>query len=203
MRPVPESLCEAASVAAAGGLHPVAASTLAWHHSLEFWVETGQTIAHHWLAVLICAAVPAAERAYVLARGAALKRGQLGLLELLVTLWRVLLCVVVVWAACTGNEWRQLSSKIGAVGAWQVALGYLGVHVAHHVRMLVWELLFFAIALVLASVLLRLLVQAGARSSAWLQGKPHRQATLSALTNLILVPAAAIYVVEMARPLFH
>ena len=45
---------------------PPTGFTTAWHNSGEFWVQTGMAVARHPLVVLVCAVVPAAERAYLL-----------------------------------------------------------------------------------------------------------------------------------------
>jgi hypothetical protein len=176
---------------------------LAWHHTGDFWAQTGAAIAHHPVAILACAAVPAAERGYVLSQSKPLGRGQLALMELVVTLWRIFLCAVAIWVACTGHEWQYLSSRVGAVAAWQVALGMLGAYLAHHLRMLLWELVFLGAALLLGTLILRWTVRAMALGLAWLREAHHQKAMRSVLRNLILAPILVIYLVEMARPVFR
>ena len=181
-------------------LGPASPLTQAWAHTEAFAVQTWSVLRHHPLAVLVCAVVPAAERGYVLLRGRQLKPGQLGLLEGVVTLWRLLLCGVAIWAACSGYELRELRARVGAVGAWQLALDQLGDHIAHHLRAELWELLFFAAGLLLGILLIRWAVRGVARASRWMRETPHQRATVSVLWNLVLVPMAVIYLVEMARP---
>ncbi|HEX4006985.1 MAG TPA: hypothetical protein VHX60_12490 [Acidobacteriaceae bacterium] len=176
---------------------------LAWQHTGEFWAQTGAAIAHHPFAILACAAVPAAERGYVLGQRQPPGRGQLALMEFVVTLWRIFLLAVAIWVACTGHEWNYLSSRVGAAGAWQVALGMLGVYFARHLRMLLWELLFLAVALLLGATILRWIVRAMAPGVAWLRDPHHQKAMRSVLRNLILAPVLVIYLVEMARPVFR
>lgn len=190
-----------AALLAVAATHPVSQLALAWRHTEVFWEQTGRTVAQHWLILLLCAAVPATVRAFLLLRPGSLQRGQLSLVELLVTLWRVLLCIIVVWAACSGSEWRQLSGRVGAVGAWQVSLGLVGMHAGHRLHSLVWELLFYVVAFLLADRLLRWGLQAASGGNAWLREPRHRHAMLSVLRNVILVPTAAIYLVEIGRSL--
>lgn len=188
----------AAALLAAAAVHPASPLGLAWRHTEVFWAQTGRTLADHWFILLLCAAVPAAVRAFLLLRPGSL---QLSLVELMITLWRVLLCIVVVWAACSGSEWRQLSSRVGAVGAWQVSLGMVGMHAGHRLHSLVWELAFYVIAFLVADRLLFWGLQAVSRGNAWLREARHRQAMVSVLRNLVLVPTAAIYLVEIGRSL--
>lgn len=185
--------------------HPVPGSPLAqaWHHTGAFWMQTGLVIAHHPLAILLCAAVPAAERGYILVRGPWMRGARIALLELLVTLWRVLLCVVAVWAACSGQEMHTLAARIGSVAAWQVQLGQMGANLAHHLRMVLWELLFFVAGMLLLYLFLMAIVRLFASGSAWLEKEQNRQAFLSILRNLILAPVLLIYLVEIARPTFQ
>jgi hypothetical protein len=121
-------------------------------------------------------------------------------LEFLVTLWRVMLCTVAVWAACTGREFQVLTARMGAMAAWQVALEIAGRYLALHLRAVLWEFAFFALALLLAESIVRRLVSALARRIEWLRNPLHRQAVLSVWLNLIFFPVALIYLVEMARP---
>ena len=193
----------AAILLAVAAVPPESPLTLAWRHTGAFWVQTGLALAHHWLVVLVCAAVPAVERGYRMLRARSATRGQLALMDLLVTLWRVGLCVVAVWAGTSGVEWRSLSARVGVVAAWQFALEELGSYFAHHLRMLVWELLFFALAFWLAGKLLDGLVHLTIRTGVWVRQAPYQQAAASMLRNLILVPLAVIYLVEMARPMFR
>jgi hypothetical protein len=173
---------------------------LAWRHTGVFWSQTTAAYARHPLAILACAAIPAAERCYVLLHGARLRRGPMAGLELLVTLWRVALCAVAVWAACSGRELRVLTAQMGAMAAWQLALENVGAYLAHHLRAILWEFVFFAAALFLAGKLASGLVAALARRVTWLRNPVHRKVVLSVWLNLVVFPAALICLVEMARP---
>lgn len=192
-----------ASLLAAAAARPESPLALAWRHTGAFWVQTVLALAHHWLVVLVCAAVPAVERGYRMLRARSATRAQLALMDFLVTLWRVGLCVVAVWAATSGVEWRSLSTRVGVIAAWQFALEELGTYFAHHLRMLIWELLFFALAFWAAGKLLDALVRLTVRTGVWVRQAPYQQAAASVLRNLILVPLAVIYLVEMARPVFR
>jgi len=176
---------------------------LAWRHTGTFWAQTGLAIVYHPFTISACAAPPAAERAWVLMRGPRMGHARLAMLELAVTLWRVLLCVVAVWVACSGREWHTLSAQVGAMDAWQVALQSLGAYMAHHLRMLVWELLLFAAAFLLLHKAIFFAVRALARTWAWQRDEQHQQVLRSVLRNLILAPVMIIYIVEMTRPVLR
>lgn len=174
--------------------------SLAWHQTGVFWLQTLSAFARHPLPILACAAVPAVERCFVVLHGTRLTRGPMAAMELLVTLWRVMLCAVVVWAACSGLEWHTLTAHMGIMAAWQVALEHVGAYLAHRIRAVLWEILFFAVAWALADSIVRWLVRTLSRSVAWLRDKRHQKAVLSVWRNLIVLPFALIYLVEMVRP---
>jgi hypothetical protein len=181
-------------------VHAVSPLALAWRHTEVFWWQTAVTFLRHPLAILACAAIPAAERWYVLMHGKNLSRGPMAGLELLVTVWRVMLCVVAVWAACSGREQRALAEQVGAMATWQLALANVGRYLAHHLRTVLWEILFLAVATLLAGRVVHWLVSALARTMEWLRDPVRQQAALSVWRNLILFPFVLIYLVEMARP---
>jgi hypothetical protein len=181
----------------APNLSPLA---LAWRHTGVFWSQTAATLARHPVAMLACAAVPAAGRCFVLLRGTGLNRGAMATMELLVTMWRAMLCAAAVWAACSGQELHVLAAQMGVGAAWQLALENVGAYLAHHIRALVWEVLFFVVALLLVDWIARWLARALAARIVWLRDPLHRKAALSVWRNLILLPVALIYLVEMARP---
>lgn len=193
----------AAILLAASAVPPESPLALAWQHTGAIWVQTGLALERHWFVVLVCAAVPAVERGYRLLRARSASRSQLALMDFLVTLWRVGLCIVAVWAGTTGVEWRSLSARVGVLAAWQFALEELGSYFAHHLRMLIWELVFFALAFWAAGKVLDGLVRLTVRTGVWVRQAPYQQAAASVLRNLILVPLAVIYLVEMARPIFR
>lgn len=198
------SACDgAAGLLVAAVANPVSPLELAWGHTCAFWAQTCAVLAHHFAIVLFFAAVPAVERGYMLMQARSAGRGQLALMDLLVTLWRVGLCMVAVWAASSGVEWRSLSAQEGMMSAWQTALTRLGSYFANHLRMLLWELLFFALAFWFGSRILNWLVTLASKSGNWLAEIRRQEAAASILRNLILVPLAVIYLVEMARPVFR
>lgn len=182
---------------------PESPLTLAWRHTGAFWVQTGLALAHHWFVILVCAAVPAVERGYRLMRARSASRSHLALMDFLVTIWRIGLCVVAIWAGTSGREWHALAARVGVAAAWQFSLEELGSYFAHHLRMLIWELVFFALAFWAAGKLLDGLVSLTVRTSVWMREANYQQAAASVLRNLILVPVAVIYLVEMARPVFR
>jgi hypothetical protein len=176
---------------------------LAWHHTGIFWAQTVAVIEHHPVAVLICAALPAILRGYVLVRGNSVSRGRAAWMDIIVTFWRVLLLAVAIWAACSGREWRALRAQVGTAAAWQLALGQLGAQFAYHLRLVLWELLFFVLAFVLLHWALRRAVRALGQKNAWIRESRHRVAMDSVLRNFVLAPLLVIYLVEMARPAFQ
>lgn len=184
-------------------LNPGSPLELAWRHTAAVWAQTADAVARHPLALSVCAAVPAALRAYILLRGASMPRTRPAALEILVTLWRVLLVCIAVWAACSGREWRALRSQDGVVAAWQITFSRMGWHLAHQLRMVLWELLLFVVAFGLLYLILMRMVGALARVNAWLREPRHRLATETVLRNLIVLPLALIYLVEIARPAFQ
>ena len=193
----------AAVVPAAAAVRPESPLTLAWRHTGAFWVQTGLAMAHHWFIILVCAAVPAVERGYRLLRARSASRSSLALMDFLVTLWRIGLCIVAIWAGTSGREWHSLSARVGVAAAWQFSLEELGSYFAHHLRMLIWELVFFALAFWAAGKLLDAVVTLAVRTGVWVRETNYQQAAASVLRNLILVPLAVIYLVEMARPIFR
>ena len=196
---VPLAAADLFSAAAAPPLSPL---HLAWQHTCAFWLQTLLTVARHPAIILLCAAVPAVERGYMLLRARRAGRGELAILDLLVTLWRVGLIAVAIWAASSGVEWKALSQRFGVITAWQLALSALGSYIANHLRMVLWELLFFAVAFWLGARVVRGIVQLGS-GTGWLHDRLHQEAVASVLRNLILFPLALIYLVEMARPVFR
>jgi hypothetical protein len=153
---------------------------------------------------LVCAAIPAAERWYVLSRREILPRERLALLEGLVTLWRVILCAVAVWAALSAPEWLQLRQHLGTVASWELALQHIGGHLGHRLRVVLWEyVLFLAAFWLLNETVARAVKKLAASSRGWLNRKENCRATISVLRNLVLVPLAVIYLVETVRPMFR
>jgi hypothetical protein len=187
-------------VASSRSMSPLA---IAWRHTGIFWAQTLGVIERHPVAVLVCAALPAILRGYALVRGNSVSRWRTATMDIVVTFWRVLLLGVAIWAACSGREWRALRAQAGTAAAWQLALGQVGMQFAHHLRLTLWELLFFVLGFILLHWLLRRAVRALGQRNEWLQVPRHRVAMDSALRNLVLAPLIVIYLVEMARPAFQ
>lgn len=172
--------------------------TTAWHNSGEFWVQTGMAVARHPLVVLVCAVVPAAERAYLLLETKPIPAWKQSLLEGLVTLWRVLLCVGMVWVAVSGERWQLLRSHFSGNATAQMALQRMGIYLGDHLHVVLWELFFFAAAFLLLNYLLVLLSRALLPPDV-LRTRSRRKAFVSVLRNLVLVPLALIYLVELLQ----
>jgi hypothetical protein len=184
---------------------PESPSTLVvgWRQSGLFCKQTGLAVAHHPLAILFCAAVPAIERGYVLLQTGAIPRLRLAVLEAMVTLWRILLCVVALWVALSTEEWQRFSQHVCVMQSWELALQHLGSHLGHHLRVVLWEYALFLAAFVLVNVAVSAMVRSMAETgNGWLWPQDHRRAVISVLRNLIVVPLAVIYLVETLRPMF-
>ena len=171
---------------------------MAWHNSGEFWVQTGLAVARHPVVVLVCAAVPAAERAYLLLETRRIPAWKQSLLEGLVTLWRVLLCVGMVWVAVSGERWQLLRAHFSRNTAAQVALQRMGKYLGDHLHVVLWELFFFVTAFLLLNYLLVLMSRALIHPDI-LRPRDRRKAFVSVLRNLVLVPLALIYLVELLQ----
>lgn len=172
--------------------------TTAWHNSGAFWVATLSAVARHPLLILICAAVPAAERAYMLLETRPIPRWRLTLLEAVLTVWRILLCVGAVWVAVTPERWRALQLHFSGNAAAQRAMQQLGAYLGQHLHAVLWELVLFAAAFLLLNYLLVLMSRALLRPDV-LRAKSRRKAFVSVLRNLVLVPLALIYLVELLQ----
>jgi hypothetical protein len=176
---------------------PVGFST-AWHNSGEFWAETGMAVVRHPLMVLLCGAVPAAERAYLLLETRPIPWWRLTLLEGILTLWRILICVAMVWVAANPERWALLRSHFSTNETAQIALQRMGAYLGDHLHVVLWELFFFAAAFLLLNYLLVLMSRAllppdvgGIRN--------RRTAFVSVLRNLVLVPLGLIYLVVLLQ----
>jgi hypothetical protein len=177
---------------------------MAWEHTRLFWWQTGVAVAAHPLAVLFCAAVPAAERGYTLSQKEPIPRARLVLLEATVTLWRLFLCWVAVRVALSRPEWLHLREQAMSLAGWQLAMQRIGIHLSSHLRVVFWEIVLFFAAFLLLNALLGWLLQLLASVSRnWLRVTQHRKAAASVLRNLILAPLAVVYLVELLRPVFQ
>ena len=170
----------------------------AWHNSGQFWVQTGMAVARHPLVVLVCAAVPAAERAYLLLETRPIPAWKQSLLEGLVTLWRILLCVGMVWVAVSPERWQLVRLHFTGNQSAQVALQRMGTYLGDHLHVVLWELFFFAAAFLLLNYLLVLMSRA-LLSPDVPPTRNRRKAFVSVLRNLVLVPLSLIYLVELLQ----
>jgi hypothetical protein len=148
--------------------------------------------------ILACSAVPAAERAYLLLETKPIPRWRLTLLEALLTVWRILLCLGAVWVAVSPQRWQLLRSHFSANASAQIALQRMGAYLGDHLHVVLWELLFFLAAFLLLNYLLVLASRALIPLN--VQRAPNRRkAFVSVLRNLILVPLALIYLVQLLQ----
>ena len=174
----------------------------AWHNSGEFWVQTGMAVARHPLVVLVYAAVPAAERAYLLLETRPIPAWKQSLLEGLVTLWRVLLCVGTVWVAVSAEKWQSLCSFAfpRAVRCSLPCSGWATVPGASFPRGAVGT------GVVCSCVSFTELC-AGAElrdcCRRLFRRRDRRKALVSVLRNLVLVPLALIYLVVLLQQKFY
>jgi len=172
--------------------------TTAWHNSGEFWAETLSAVARHPLLIVVCAAVPAAERAYMLLETRPISRGRVALLDAVLTVWRILLCVGAVWVAVTPERWEAIRLHFSGNASAQRAMQQLGAYLGNHLHVVLWELAFFAAAFLLLNYLL-VLASRGLSHMGMLQRKNARKAFVSVLRNLVLIPLALIYLVELLQ----
>ena len=172
--------------------------TTAWQNSGEFWTETLSAVARHPLLILVCAAVPAAERAYVLLETRPIPGWRLTFLEVVLTLWRILLCVGAVWVAVTPERWEVIRLHFSGNAAGQRAMQRWGAYMGNHLHVVLWELAFLAAAFLLLNYLL-VLASRGLNRRGTLRTENARKAFVSVLRNLVLIPVALIYLVELLQ----
>ncbi len=175
---------------------------VAWQQSAQFWTQTLATVVRHPLAILFCSAGLAAERAYLLLRSKPIRPWQFVLWEALLTVWRLLLCLVAVWAALTPHERLGLMRNLNNEAQLQYTLQRLGGFLGRELRVLVWELVLYLAAFFLLNMLLRLVMRLLAQMIALLGDVETRKAYVAIVRNLVLVPLALIYLVEMLRQAF-
>lgn len=171
----------------------------AWQNTGEFWAQTLQAVARHPLALLGCSIVPAAERAYFLLESKPIERWRLTALEAVLTVWRVLLLVVAVWAALSPGEWQVLKHRFTNSDEMQLSLQRTGAYLGKDLHVLLLELFFFVAAFLLLNFLLVLVVRVLAKIVAALRSPLRQKALVSVLRNLLLMPLALIYLVEIFR----
>jgi hypothetical protein len=174
----------------------------AWQHSKDFWQETLTAVAHHFPLLLAVAIVPAALRAYFTLKARPIPYWEINLAEALLTIWRVLICVVAIWVTLTPREWQTFKLRLHNVDQFQLAVQRMGAYLGKALHILVWELLLFAFAFWLLHAFLSLIASQLAQ-----HGNPERRAVRrkalgSVLRNLILAPLALIYLVTILRQAF-
>ena len=174
----------------------------AWRLSAEFWVQTAAAVARHPFAILFCSAGLAAERAYLLLRSRPIRPWQFVLWETLLTIWRLLLCFVAVWVALTPYERQGLVRITTNYAQLQFTLQRLGAFLGRQLHVLGWEIFLFVAAFFVLNLLLRLVIRGLAHFVAELGERDKRKAYVAILRNLLLLPLALIYLVEMMRQAF-
>ncbi|HEX3470915.1 MAG TPA: hypothetical protein VHT28_06985 [Silvibacterium sp.] len=170
--------------------------TTAWHNSGEFWAQTWAAVARHPLLLLACSAVPAAERAYMLLQTNPIPRWKLTLLEAVLTVWRILLCMVAVWVTLTPERWKTFQLHFYGNDILQRSLQNFGAYLGKHLHVVLWELVLFTAAFLLLNYALVWIARGLARLGA--MGEAHKQkAFVSVVRNLVLVPLGLVYLVEL------
>jgi hypothetical protein len=171
----------------------------AWQHSKEFWAQIGAAIAHHPALLFSLVLIPAILRGYFLLRTQPTPRWQLNLTEALLTIWRVILCIVAIWAILTPREWQSFRLRVRDLDQLQYAIQRLGAYLGHNLHLLLWELLIFAVIFWLLNALLSALARATSDARDTKRAISHRRAYSSVLRNLILGPLALLYLVAIVR----
>ena len=177
------------------------AFVVAWKMSGIFLAQTLTAFAHHPGIILLYAAPAATERAWVLLRTKSVPAWWLPSLEALVILWRLLMIGIAVWVVLTPPELESLQKTLASNALIQDKLDYLGENLGKHLRILTWEIIFFAAVF----FLLVWLFSRGARL--WMQGfdlpyveRDNEQMALAvAARNLLLYPLAMMYAVVLIR----
>jgi hypothetical protein len=173
----------------------------AWKLSGSFLVQTLTVFGHHPGIILLYAAPPATERAWVLLRTKPIPAWWLPWLEAFVIVSRLILCAVVVWVALTPLEMVHLQTTLTDSTLVQVELYRLGQSMGTHLRMLTWQIVFFLIVFFLVVWLF------GRMSRLWVQGldlipvqKDNERLALTVVArNLLLYPVAITYAVVVIR----
>lgn len=171
----------------------------AWQHSMVFWQQTLAAVSHHWPALLAVVIIPAALRAYLTLKVRPIQRWELNLSEALLTVCRILICGVAIWALLSYPEWQTFKLRLRNPSQFQLAVQRLGASLGKSLHILLWELLIFAFGFWLLHILLSFLADCLARAK-----DPERHVVLyraigSVLRNMILTPLALIYLVAMMR----
>lgn len=178
---------------------------LAWQNTRLFWVLAFHTLVQHPLAIYLCAAITAAERAYVrLRRAHPVRHLELTALEFLALAARLLLVYFALNATLTSTEWTNALFGAHPVGTIQYVGQQVAWHINHHLRIILWEMVFFAVWATLTERVCTLLPAWLARLGVpWLRPEARQAALGSVLRNFFLVPYALICLIEIFRPAYQ
>lgn len=173
----------------------------AWKLSGQFLVQTLTAFAHHPGIILLYAAPPATERAWVLLRTKPVPAWWLPSFEALIILWRLVMLGIAIWIVLPPPEMVRLQKAFESNAVIQEKLDHLGANLGKHLRQLTWEIIFFAIVFFLVIWLFN----RGARL--WMQGldlprelKDNQRMALAVVArNLLLYPIALMYAVVLVR----
>jgi hypothetical protein len=174
----------------------------AWQHSRLFWEQTLAAAGHHLQLLLAVSIIPAALRTYLILKAQPIGRWELNLAEALLTIWRILICAVAIWAVLTPREWQTFKLRLHHTDQIQIAMQRMGAYLGNLLHILLWELLLFALAFWLLHWALWLIAGQLARPGARERRALRRKAISSFLRNLILGPLALIYMVAIMRQAF-
>lgn len=173
----------------------------AWRLSGVFWRQTLIAFARHPVILLLYAAPPATERAWLLIRTKSVPAWWLPTLEAFVAVWRLLMCAIAVWILLTPPQMRALRATLASNAQVQEALYHLGRNIGKQLWLLLWEIVLFAAAFLILSWLF------GRMARLWVRGQDmaldqmdnQRLALASVARNLLLVPLALMYVTAVIR----
>lgn len=177
----------------------------AWKLSGHFLVQTLTEFARHPGIILLYAAPPATERAWVMLRNKPVPAWWLPWPEVLMVIWRLLLCAVAVWIMLTPLELVKVRRTFTSNTLVQAKLGDLGASMGRQLWLLSWEIVFFLSAFFLAVWVF------GRMARLWMQGldlpadqKDNQRLALAVVArNLLLYPLALMYAVALVRHYFR
>lgn len=180
------------------------ALAVAWQMSGAFLTQTLIAFAHHPGIVLLYAAPPATERAWVLLRSKPVPAWWLPSMEGLIAIWRLLLCAVALWVVLTPVQVAFLRGALTSNATFQAALDTLRENVRKGPGPLLWEVIFFLVAFFLLSWLLSLMAHFWIQAPDLEQERRENQrlALAAVVRNLLLIPLGLIYVAVVVRHIF-
>lgn len=180
------------------------ALAVAWQMSGVFLTQTLIAFAQHPGIVLLYAAPPATERAWVLLRSKPIPAWWLPSMEGLVAIWRLLLCAVALWVVLTPVQIAFLRGALTSSATFQAALDTFSENVNKGPDPLLWELAFFLAVFFLLNWLLSLIAHFWIEAPDLEQERRENQrlALAAVARNLLLIPLALIYVAVVVRHIF-